>query len=248
MIILPAIQGKTITRPGLYGLRRVHKVADPKQKKFWQDIYKTLSQSGLFDFPIKKIEDTINPYFGNFGTRWHPKLMQPNYFHIGVDIKDVLNTKIYPVTDGILEYSGFGFIDGKYVFLSHPEIKTEDGFVLYSLYMHLSDYKVKFTKYQKMLREVSLHNYPKVSIKKDKVIGLMGDSGDGAGYPHLHLQLEFRNQKGEIIAIDPSLIIGVNQNKNTTATIKSKKKFFEFAKENEEDLKKWRDGAVFIPK
>ncbi len=244
MIILPAIGAKIVVRPGSYGLRRVGKVADPKQNKFWDAIYHTLRESGMFNFPIKKSSDSINPYFGNFGMRWHPKLMKPNYFHIGVDIKDKLNAKIYPVADGILEYSGMGVVDGRYVFLSHPEIKTEDGFVLYSLYMHLSEYKVKFTKYQKMLREVSLHTYPNISIKKDRPVGLMGDTGDGAGYAHLHLQMEFRNKKGDIVAIDPSIIIGAEQKENSSAAIRSKKKFLEFAKENEADLMHWRDGSV----
>ena len=56
---------------------------------------------------------------------------------------------------GFLEYAGFGSINGNYVFLSHPEITTEDGFTMCSLYIHLKNYKVRFGAPKKMLRKIS---------------------------------------------------------------------------------------------
>ena len=98
--------------------------------------------------------------------------------------------------------------------LSHPNVKTEDGFILYSLYMHLRDVKVKFSSYQKMLREVSFHSYPKIPISHTLPIGTLGQTGGTGEYPHLHLQLEFRNEAGDIIIVDPAEILGVPHSDN----------------------------------
>ncbi|MEZ4103386.1 MAG: hypothetical protein R3B55_02430 [Candidatus Paceibacterota bacterium] len=74
-------------------------------------------------------------------------------------MSDKSKTPIKPILDGVLEYSGFGHVNGHYVFLSHPEIITEDGFKMYSLYMHLKQPLVKFNSYQKMLRQISFNHY-----------------------------------------------------------------------------------------
>jgi murein DD-endopeptidase MepM/ murein hydrolase activator NlpD len=157
---------------------------------------------------------------------------------VGVDFDGAPKTPIFPIFDGILEYSGFGAINGKYVMLSHPEIRTEDGFVLHSLYMHLRDLKVSFTAYQKMLREVSFNTYPQIPVLQDSQIGILGQTGNAKGYPHLHLQLEFRNEAGDIILVDPLRALGFSSQDNLTKDISTKKTYMKFLKDNEKEIKK----------
>ena len=66
---------------------------------------------------------------------------------ISLDLKSGRN--IYPVLPGILEYSGYGAVNGHYILLSHPQIQTEDGYILHSMYCHLKKPLVKFNSYQK---------------------------------------------------------------------------------------------------
>ena len=170
--------------------------------------------------------------------RYHPVKKIGNYFHTGIDFDGKTKTPITPITKGILEYSGFGLINGKYIMLSHPEIRTKDGFVLHSLYLHLRDLKISFTSYQKMLREVSFNSYPLIEIGTDKTIGLLGQTGNAKGYPHLHLQLEFRNEKGDIILIDPVPVMGIPPGESLTKDIKDESEYSVFLQKNKDQMAK----------
>ncbi len=220
--LLPAIFDNAKPRPGHYSGAVEHFVPDEKQKEFWGDFYENLYDSFSLNLPFSDADKKVNPYFGYFGLRYHPKKQIPDYFHVGLDLDGDPKTKVFPVADGILEYSGFGLVNGKYVMLSHPEIKTEDGFVLHSLYMHLRDLKVSFNPYQKMLREVSFNVYPLIPIDADCPVGLIGQTGNAQGYPHLHLQLEFRNEKGDIVLIDPLRAVGMPEGESLAKGIKDK--------------------------
>ncbi len=91
-------------------------------------------------------------------------------------------------------------------------------FKLYSIYMHLKNAQVKFSSYQKMLRQVSFNHYPNIEVKKEAVIGGMGSSGNSEGFHvHLHLQLEFRDEKGNIIVIDPAKVFGMPSSLNLSS-------------------------------
>ena len=125
------------------------------------------------------------------------------------------------------------------VMISHPEIKTKDGYILHSLYMHLRDTKVSFNSYQKMLREVSFNTYPIINISKDQSLGGLGRTGLAGGHPHLHLQFEFRNEKGDIILVNPALFLGVDTEDNLTLNIKDQKSYEAFVEKNKDEMLKW---------
>lgn len=237
MKFLPTILDKTIKRPGKDSGKDKHLVPDSEYAEFWEAFYKTLRSHFEFSAPVLNFQEKINPYFGYFGFRFHPHTKEPKYFHLGLDVSDKSKTPVYPVLGGILEYSGFGIVNGNYVFLSHPEVTTEDGFKLYSIYMHLKSTSVKFSSYEKMLRQISFNHYPQIKIPKEKVIGLMGGSGNSEGsHVHLHLQLEFRDEKGNIVVINPCEVFGISSFKNLSADILTKEDFERFVEENKEKI------------
>lgn len=222
MELLPKIKEAAYPRPSSGEGKSKHLVPNPEYKDFWRHFYGYIMERYRFNLPVEDALLKVNPFFGYFGRRFHIDTLKPRYFQIGVDIADKPKTPIYPIRKGVLQYSGFGYVNGYYVMISHPDIRTEDGFVLYSLYMHMKETKVGFTSYQKMLREISLHTYPEIWVPEDKVIGHLGDTGiSHEMYTHLHMQLEFRNSKGVMIAVDPLSFYGVTVSDNLTAEIKN---------------------------
>ena len=238
MKYLPAILEMAKQRPGRDAGKDKHLVPHEEYNEFWEAFYKTLRTHFNFSSPIKDCDKNINPYFGYFGFRFHPTELEPKYYHLGIDISGKSKTEVKPILDGILEYSGFGIVNGNYVFLSHPEAQTEDGFKLYSIYMHLKNTSVKFSSYQKMLRQISFNHYPNVEVKSGEVIGGMGSSGNSEGaHVHLHLQIEFRDEKGNIVVIDPAEVLGIKSEKNLSADVKDREEFEKFFLENKENFK-----------
>lgn len=237
---LPSIFDKVKDRPGTDAGKDRHRVPDDDYNEFWEAFYALLFSRFKFQTPIANIEEHINPYFGYFGMRYHPTKFEPSYYHLGIDISGKAKTPIYPIHRSVLEYSGYATVNGNYVFLSHPDIVTEDGFKLYSLYMHLKTCAVKFTSYQKMLRQISFNHYPTIPISRETILGGMGSSGNSDGtHVHLHLQIEFRDEKGNIIVLDPARVLGLKNNTNLSAPIHNTEEFEQFKKENEGDLKKY---------
>lgn len=249
MEVLPPIRGAFVERPG-NGRRatQLQNIPDPERSDVWIPIYEKLKE--VLSHPIKRGNKEVDPYFGYFGYRWHPVIHSPGYFHVGIDIPNKMGTKVYPVAKGIFEYSGFTSINGKYILMTHPEIKTEDGFVLSSLYLHLKDAKIKFTTYQKMLREISKHTYPKIEVQSKKIIGEVGNSGDLRGMiSHLHLQLEFRNQEGTIIVINSARALGLTHGENLSRVVANEDDFIKFCREHRAMLLSWREywGERYLP-
>jgi len=238
--MLPIIELYIQKRPEKEGQRDQQYIPNSKYIEFWQDFYQKIKEYTLFDKPISYMEDKINPYFGYFGFRFHPNTKQPDYFHTGISISEKPKTKVLPVCDGVLEYSGFGIVNGFYVFLSHPHIQTEDGYVMYSLYMHLKKPLVKFSSYQKMLREISFHKYPQIMIERETPIGEVGSTGivDGK-HSHLHLQIEFRHpQKKKVVIIDPLRLYGSRSLKNRSTDLKNNEDFEELYTFRKKEMKK----------
>lgn len=231
--------------------KSVRYIPDEDYAEFWDAVYEVLHRTKIFTPPVRnKFEQRINPYFGYFGERWDPAKGEPGSFHIGVDIEGRRKTKVRAIADGILEYAGYGVINGNYIMMSHPQVTSEDGYVLHSLYMHLRDLDVGFNSYQKMLREISLRSYPKIPIDAESVIGTVGDTGKShypKGYVHMHLHLEFKNKEGDSIFINPSRILGLEQDANLTKSISSKKQFVDLYVRNRKDIFARKLESIWAP-
>ena len=241
MNTLPAIRNNTIDRPEHKGSVR-HLIADPIRQAFWEDFYFKFNQSFNLSAPVESFADKINPYFGYYGFRWHPINFQPNYFHVGIDISEVIGSPIQAVYEGHLEYAGYANINGNYIVVMHPSIKTKDGFVFQSLYLHCKDLNLKFNLAQKILREyfsktIKIAN---TSIQNKQIIATVGDTGNKLGVvPHLHLQFEF--VKGnEHIVVDPLKIFGKPTLQNLTASISTQAEFRSFYYAHLNELLPWK--------
>lgn len=222
---LPPLFEYTVRRPRVPE-KLAQYVPSEEYAEFWEAFYATLAQVFPFQFPIPGHERSINPLFGFFGSRYHPVVHKSDYFHAGIDITAPVKTPVFPIAPGVLEYAGFGIVNGNYILVSHPDIVTEDGFVFHSMYMHLRDMHMKFTSYQKMLREISLHSYPRIPLVLDRKIGTVGATGNTAGrHVHLHLQCEFRDKKGRSILIDPCALFGSVSETNRSAFVQSRADF-----------------------
>lgn len=236
--MLPAIKKDIMPRPGdLSGGFDVCSV--PKEGDLWEEVYNHLRRS-LRSPIIAGTTDAIDPYFGYFGYRFHPVNLRPRYFHIGIDIMAEKNTAVYPVTQGVLEYAGFSALNGNYVLLSHPNIQTEDGYTLYSMYIHLETVNIRFTTIEKIIRELGGRRLTTKIITSDKSIGTVGATGNVRGLvPHLHLQLEFRDRERSIIAIDPARALGLSSGENLTKSLQSSQEFKGFYKQHRKNLTRW---------
>lgn len=102
-----------------------------------------------------------------FGHRW-------SGFHHGIDIAAHVGDNIEAVLNGVVKETGYTFVYGNYVILSHG-----DG--IDTLYAHCS--KILCSKGQ--------------NIKKGQIIALAGSTGNSTG-PHIHFELRNNN-----VAINP---------------------------------------------
>lgn len=238
--MVPSFEGYIQKRPGKNARKGEQYIPNSEYGDFWNEFYDKLHEHTLFDKPLPHLEDKIDPYFGYFGFRFHPNTHELQHFHTGISITEKPKRPIVPVCDGLLEYSGFDMVNGFYVFLSHPHIQTEDGYVMHSLYMHLKKPSVKFSSYQKMLREISFNNYPKVVIERGTKIGEVGSSGIPDGkHHHLYLQIEFRHpEKKESIIIDPLRLFGLRNHTNRSADFTSVDDFYDLPKFRKNELRK----------
>lgn len=241
MIRLPTMSDKVQDHTAPYITRGDHFVPDPKHSDFWDAIYEIIVQAELFQPPLRGMEKRINQYFGYFGMRAELSDRSKKTFHTGVDVEARKKTNVYAMADGVLEHAGYGVINGKYVMLSHPQITTEDGFTLRTLYMHLDSYKLKFSSYQKMLRQISLNAYPIINVKQKDIVGTVGKTGN-SDYPneftHVHIQAEFANKDGKTIHIDPLRLLSMSSHKNLTAEIQTEKQFTDIYVKNRKDIYK----------
>ena len=192
---LPAIKNKTVLRPGYIPARFSEcLIPDLRELEFWQGIYAELSK--VLKCPVVDCASKIDPFFGYFGYRFHPVNLKPKYFHIGIDIMAEKGTGVIAVADGFLEYSGFSKLNGNYAMISHPEIITQDEFILHSLYLHLEKFYLRFNIPQKIFREVGIKRFAVIPVSSKDSIGEVGATGNVRGLvPHIHLQMEFRDKK-----------------------------------------------------
>lgn len=242
-MILPAIGDYIVKRPGLK-VPKAHYIPDNKKSAFWDDFYASVAKTIPLKAPVPDFEKLVNPYFGRFGMRWHPVTGSPHYYHVGIDISSPEETPFHPIERGLLDYSGYANINGNYIVMRHPHIFTEDGFVLHSLYMHCKTVNVKFSYFQKVLRKFLSTNIPlsNIAIEQNETIGSIGSSGHKSKYtPHLHLQLEFIDNKKEIrVAVDPMRMYGYESPDNLSAYLNNIDDFKLFYNRNYHELSGWR--------
>jgi len=205
MIILPSLVKHTKPRPSRPKFEELYLIPDyEKSKNFWKDVYLFLFSAGVTSPLSKDFHKDINALYGYFGNRMHPSTMEPNYFHLGIEIQTKGKQAVKPILKGRLEYSGYGAVNGYYVLLSHPHIQTEDGYILHTMYCHLKKPLVKFSSYQKMLREISLGSYPLIEISEDTILAYTGVSGINTNKKRaLYLQCDFRKYHKKSIVVDP---------------------------------------------
>lgn len=220
-MILPPLIHKTCPRPSRPDFEELYRIPDQdRHQEFWHDVYDHLRSLQIHSPVRRDVLNYIDSRFGYFGLRVHPVTREPQYFHVGISLALKAGRKIYPVADGVLEYSGYGAVNGHYVLLSHPDIKTEDGYVLHSMYCHLKKPLVKFNSYQKMLREISLGSYPEISIAKKTILGLASTTGlSRDNHPGVYLQLSFRKFNETPIVLDPVRFYHDSVQQNATADI-----------------------------
>lgn len=203
-IILPPLAEYTRKRPYKGHFEEDCLIPSEDYVQWWEQVYTMIRAYGISS-PVKRNPFSyINPSHGFFGFRTHPVTNEENYFHTGIALEVKSGRKIFPVLPGILEYAGYGAVNGHYVLLSHPEIQTEDGYIMHSMYCHLKKPLVKFNSYQKMLRKISLGSHPLIPIDKSTLLGNASVSGlVHDQQPILYLQISFRKFGQPSIMIDP---------------------------------------------
>ncbi len=113
----------------------------------------------------------------HFGKQIHP-LTDKEYEHDGIDIVSKINTKVYPIAEGIVIEKGFDVSDGKYIVIDHK-----------------NGYKSRYTHLKSFSCEVSENVSPK------KTIARLGATGIVTA-PFLHLSI-FKDEE----AVDPESLI-----------------------------------------
>lgn len=101
---------------------------------------------------------------GDFGTT--RKEGKVTLRHLGVDLDAKIGTPIYAINDGVVRFVQTLTEYGKIIIIDH-------GLGIYSLYLHLSEFKVAVGD----------------KISRGEVIGLTGNTGYSLG-PHLHLSIK----------------------------------------------------------
>lgn len=130
----------------------------------WQVLEKYTSES-YFDKPfLYPLDSIINVgAFGNIRKKGDVTLR-----HLGVDLDAAVGTPVYAVNDGVVSFVKELTVYGKMIIIDH-------GLGIYSLYLHLNEFKV--AKGDKVTR--------------GEAIGLSGSTGYSLG-PHLHFSIKVK--------------------------------------------------------
>lgn len=128
-----------------------------------------------FLYPLSKV--TVVGRFGDIRTTSNYKIQ-----HLGVDLKADTGTFVYSVNDGKVVFVKNLPDYGNIIIIDH-------GLGIYSLYLHLSDFKVITGQ----------------MVKRGDLIGLSGDTGYAIA-PHLHFSIKVRGA-----ALDPLKFIQTTQ-------------------------------------
>jgi len=120
-----------------------------------------------FIYPLEKIKDV--GAFGNIRKRGEITLQ-----HLGVDLDADVGTPVYAINDGVVRLSRELTNYGKTVIIDH-------GLGIFSLYLHLDEFKVSKEK----------------AVKRGDIVALSGNTGYSIA-PHLHLGIKI-----DRVSVDP---------------------------------------------
>ncbi|MFA5042004.1 MAG: M23 family metallopeptidase, partial [Candidatus Paceibacterota bacterium] len=130
----------------------------------WQVLEKHTPKSYFDKFFLYPLDSVINVgAFGNIRKKGDVSLR-----HLGVDLDAAVGTPVYAVNDGVVSFVEELTVYGKMIIIDH-------GLGIYSLYLHLNEFKV--AKGDKVTR--------------GEVIGLSGSTGYSLG-PHLHFSIKVK--------------------------------------------------------
>lgn len=103
--------------------------------------------------------------------------------HLGTDLDAVIGTPVYAINDGIVSFIKELTVYGKIIIIDH-------GLGIYSLYLHLNEFKVAYGD----------------EVIRGEVIGLSGNTGYSLG-PHLHFSIKTKGA-----SVDPLRFIDTVNN------------------------------------
>lgn len=130
-----------------------------KENKALGIIYRTYTEKRYWTGPfVKPIASDMTSFYGT--KRIFNGELQS--FHSGVDLKAAVGTPIYSAAPGVVVMRRNLFFTGNTVIIDH-------GYGVYTLYAHMSEFKIK----------------QGATVKANQLIGLAGKTGRATG-PHLH--------------------------------------------------------------
>lgn len=114
-----------------------------------------------FAYPLRTLKDVGN--YGNVRKEGDIVIQ-----HLGVDLDASLSTPVYASNDGVVAFAKELIVFGKTIIVDH-------GFGIYSLYLHLDEFKVS----------------EEDRVVRGETIGLSGSTGWSLG-PHLHFSIKVK--------------------------------------------------------
>jgi len=128
---------------------------------------------------IKEVVPSGLPAPGRITRAFNPHDENISRRHLGIDIAVKEGTKVYATADGVVEFSGWDDMFGKYIIINHSGKNGSEGFKTY--YGH---------------NLVNLVSEGEVVMRGD-LIALSGNTGRSTG-PHIHYEIRQNEQ-----AVDP---------------------------------------------
>jgi len=164
-----AVEGK-FTEPSAEQLKQIEEAKTVKQD-YLNRVTAEREWSGNFAAPVTA---AISDVFGSQRI-FNDKASSP---HLGLDFRVPTGTLVAAMNDGTVLLARFLFYEGNFVVIDH-------GQGLLTLYMHLSEFKVKEGD----------------QIKRGQIIGLSGGTGRATG-PHLHVAVRWQGT-----SLDPARML-----------------------------------------
>ena len=144
------------------------------EKNNYTEIEKTLKDNEKLYDALPAVKPCEGPFGDSFGLRFHP-ILKIRRMHNGQDIIADIGTKVYAPGAGKVDFIGRRGGSGLTLEIDH-------GFGYRTIYMHLSNVKVKYGQ----------------TVKRGDLIALTGNSGKLSTGPHLHYEV-----RHDGIALDP---------------------------------------------